>query len=357
MDDLLRAPIEPETHATCADCAMCKPADSPADPDAYYFNPRVKCCTFLPYLPSFLVGRILLDPDPALARGRMSVEARIAAGVGLTPLGLGRSAAQDVHDPGSGFGRDEGLLCPHYVQEGGVCGIWRHREAACTTFFCKHVRGAVGAAFWDALHHLLRAVEQALAWNCLEALDLGPAAVSFLLDAAGRSLDAVVARRPDGTFPPEGRRAIWGDWAGRERAFYEAAAGLVEAMSWGEILERGGPQVRLHASLVRAAHARLQVPAVTAGPLRLRPLVVAALGSASVRVTTYSASDPIIIPRDLFDALPRFDGRPAADALRLIEEEGGLQIEPAVVRRLLDFEVLVPSRDSTRDDPGPIAPA
>ena len=36
MGDLLRAPIEPETHATCADCAMCKPADSPADPDAQF---------------------------------------------------------------------------------------------------------------------------------------------------------------------------------------------------------------------------------------------------------------------------------------------------------------------------------
>ena len=214
-----------------------------------------------------------------------------------------------------------------------------------------------GAAFWNALHHLLRAVEQSLAWNCVEALDLGPAAVSCLLDAAGHSLDAVVARRPDGTFTPEGQRTIWGNWAGREGAFFEAAAGLVEAMSWGEILERGGPQVRLHASLVRDAHARLQVPSVAAGPLRLRPLGVAALGSASVRVTTYSGSDPISIPRDLFNALPRFDGRAAADAVRLIEEEDGLQIEPAVVRHLLDFEVLVPSPDSTRDDPGPIAPA
>jgi hypothetical protein len=357
MDELLRAPIEPEIHATCADCAMCKPADAPADPAAHYFNPRVKCCTFLPSLPNFLVGRILLDPDPGLAPGRASVEARIAAGVGLTPLGLGRSAAQDAHDPGSGFGHDEALLCPHYVQEGGLCGIWPHREATCATFFCKHVRGAAGAAFWNALHRLLQSVEQALAWHCLEALDVGPVAVSILLDAAGDSLDAVIARRPDGTFTPEGRRAIWGDWAGRERAFYEAAAGLVETMSWGEILERGGPQVRLHARRVSDAHARVQMPTVPAGPLRLRPLGVSVLGTASVRITTYSSHDPISIPRELFDALPRFDGRPTVEALRSIEEEDGLQVELAVVRHLLDFEVLTPSGESVRDELGPIPPA
>lgn len=344
MDELLPAPVESETHATCADCAMCQPADAPAEPNVHYFNPAVKCCTFLPALPSFLVGRILLDPDPGLAPGRASVEARIAAGVAVTPLGLGRPAAQDAHESGSGFGRDEALLCPHYVREDGTCGIWPHREATCTTFFCKHDRGAVGAAFWDALRHLLAAVEQALAWHCVEALDVGAAAVARLLDAAGR---------PNRDAPPEERAALWGTWSGRERAFYQAAARLVDGMSWAEILVCGGPQVRLHAGRVGAAQARLYTTAMPPGPLHLRSLHVTAISRSTVRITTYSGDDPLIVPRALFDVLPRFDGSPAADALRVIEEEDGLQVEPDVVRRLLDFDVLA----APDGPPGPAAPA
>jgi hypothetical protein len=252
MDDLLRAPIEAETTATCHDCAMCAAADAPADPDTHYFNPRVKCCTFLPHLRNFLVGRILLDPDPAMARGQRSVEARIAAGSGVTPLGLGRSGTSPASDEGSGFGRDEALLCPHYVREGGgLCGIWPHREATCATFFCKHDRGAVGAAFWQALRRLLEAVEQSLAWHCVEALDVGRA----------------------------------------------------------------------------------------------------------VRLVTYSGDDPLIVPRELHDVLPRFEGFSMNDALARLREEAGLEIDPAAVRRLIDFDVLAAAGESPDDGPEPATPA
>jgi hypothetical protein len=44
----------------------------------------------------------------------------------------------------------------------------------CTTWFCKHVRGRAGYAFWrDALLPLLRAVEHALAKWCVLELDIG----------------------------------------------------------------------------------------------------------------------------------------------------------------------------------------
>ena len=347
IDDLLGAPIEPETHATCADCAMSAPANAPPDPEAVYFNPRVKCCTFVPALPSFLVGRILRDRARERAHGRASVEARIATGIGLTPLGLGRSPAQ--HVPDASFGRDETYLCPHFVQQdGGICSIWHHREAVCTTFFCKFVRGAVGASFWSALRRLLEAIEQALAWQCVETLDVGAATVSLLLGAAGDARHDTVALRQDGTYAPADLRAIWGRWAGRERAFYEAAAGVVENLSWREIIERAGPQVRLRATLVREAHARLRAPAIPVGPLRRSPFVATALDPTTVRLTTYSGMDPITIPRALLDALPHFDERAAEPAIAAIEAEQGLEIDLDVVGRLVDFEVLVPAQ-TTRD--------
>ena len=349
IDDLLGAPIEPEAHATCADCAMCAPASAPPDPEAVYFNPRVKCCTFVPALPNSLAGRILRDPEHG-GRGRISVEARIATGIGVTPLGLGRSPAQ--HVPDSGFGQDEAFLCPHFVQQdGGICGIWAHREATCATFFCKFVRGAVGASFWSALQRLLEAIEQALAWQCLETLDLGGAAVSLLLGAGGDSRHGMVTQRQDGTYAPEDLRAMWGRWAGRERAFYVAAAGVVENMSWPEILERAGPRVRLRAQLVREAHARLRAPAIPAGALRRGLLVATTLDDATVRLATYRTTDPITIPRALFDALPHFDGRAAEPAIASIEAQQGLKIDLDVVGRLIDFDVLVSTHGATDAPP------
>jgi hypothetical protein len=341
MDELLGREIEPETNATCSDCAMCAPAGAPPDPTGLYFSPIVKCCTFRPVLPNFVVGRILRDAAPERARGRASVQARIAEGIVVTPLGLGRTTAQDC--PDQGFGRDEAFVCPHFVFEDGTCGIWPHREATCATFFCKVVRGSVGADFWAALHRLLDAAEQSLIWHCLETLDVGDDALARLLAPAGDARQPMVTPRPDGTYAPEDRRALWGRWAGREAALYEAAADVVERLSWRDVLERGGPELRLRARLARDAHARLRAPSTPPGPLRLGTFVVADFGPAEVRLVTYSASDPLSLPRELYDALPAFEGRAAADALAAIETDHGLAIEPGVVGRLIDYEVLVPA--------------
>lgn len=60
-----------------------------------------------------------------------------------------------------------------------------------------------------------------------------------------------------------------------------------------------------------------------------------------MRVTTYTAFDPLDLPRALFDALRYFDGRPTAQALRRIRAERGIHVQPDLVRRLVDFGVLV----------------
>jgi hypothetical protein len=54
------------------------------------------------------------------------------------------------------------------------------------------------------------------------------------------------------------------------------------------------------------------------------------------------ATDLLSLPPDLFEALQAFEGRSATRARETIAAEHGLDIEPAVVARLLDFEVLVP---------------
>ena len=116
MDALLRASVPPETRATCDDCAMCAPGA--AEPDTLYFNPRVKCCTYLPSLANYLVGGVLEENGAGSSGGRSTVERRIDAGVGVTPIGLERSKAYGLlyQNGAPGFGHAESLRCPHYLE-------------------------------------------------------------------------------------------------------------------------------------------------------------------------------------------------------------------------------------------------
>ncbi len=101
---------------------MCRPSP---ETGVAPFRPDVKCCSFFPHLPNFAVGGILNDTSPETDIGRHSVEARIAAKVGVTPFGLDAPAtyallyAQADH----AFGVARGLRCPHYIEAGGLCGI------------------------------------------------------------------------------------------------------------------------------------------------------------------------------------------------------------------------------------------
>lgn len=119
--------IPAETCATCSECARWAEEDSAGGVDSS-FGRDTKCCTFLPRLPNFLLGRILLDRDPESAAGHATVERRLAEQVGATPLGLGPSARHEVLYEssvlagGEAFGRARSLRCPYYLAD-GRCGI------------------------------------------------------------------------------------------------------------------------------------------------------------------------------------------------------------------------------------------
>jgi hypothetical protein len=44
----------------------------------------------------------------------------------------------------------------------------------------------------------------------------------------------------------------------------------------------------------------------------------------------------------VFAALGRFDGRPTASVIAEVAAQGGPVLEPALLRRLVDHEILVP---------------
>ncbi len=320
LRSFLGGPIPREPRTTCGDCAMLRPEPFH---DERRFERATKCCTFFPQLPSFLVGGLLLDEDPAIARGRERVRQRVVDGLHATPLGLGRPPIfLDLYTPDSSFGHAQALRCPYYIDEdGGLCGIWRHREATCATWFCKHERGRVGHHFWARLNELLKNAEHRLAW--VLALELG-------IDR-----DALLALEPapfDLRKDEDGDhyRGIWGPWAGRELEFYTETARRAAPLAWTDVRARCGAV--LDPYVARAEEAQRGLLDDTPLPEHARVAVYERLGSTGtrVRLRTYSEYNPLEVPVAVADALPQLASRPVA----------AVGIDEATLRQLLDYGVL-----------------
>ena len=353
MTELLGGAIPAETRATCDDCAMCKNVV----PGVESFNPAVKCCTYVPVLANFLVGQVLADPDGEAAVGRASVEARIAKRTAVTPLGLSRSTVPELlyrFGSAHGFGHSRALLCPHYIDEGGGrCGIWRHRNGVCSTWFCKHERGEIGAAFWQRTQELLSTIEEELAHWCVLELGIGHTALARLFPAIERTERPegfqLAASELDDVCDPAAYAASWGRWEGREADFFRACAGLMEGADFFEVMRRCGPEARIRAELVRAAWEHLSDPKL---PEKLRPgqLKVIRVDSGTCRMTTYSGFDPFEMPSAVFEALHYFDGRTTEEARGAIGAAGGPTLSTGLVRKMVDFGVLVPATEIGAED-------
>lgn len=348
MSLLLPGPIPAERNATCDRCAMVPPAGAAVEDSGLFFSPATKCCTYLPELSNFLVGRILSDRDPHSTEGRATVEARIAKGVGVTPLGLHRTAVYSLvyrSSPGS-FGHATSMRCPHYLEEGGRCGVWRHRESTCATWFCKYGRGWKGRTFWQRLHDTLGVAEDALRTHCLLELGLEMAALSDLFQP--RSLTQVVARNQglsasdvDGDIDPAVYDSAWGTWRGRERELFVTCAEIADPLTWTDIQPMGGVRLELLSRLLVEAYDAL-VSEVVPRRVRHRQLSVVYTSSEKVNVIGYSTMDPLRVPKQLLDVLHHFDGRPTEEVLDEIDAEHSLRIAPGVVRKLADFDLLSP---------------
>lgn len=199
--EILPGEVRGEPGSTCDDCAMCRERVAP-------FRMDVRCCGYLPELPNFTVGRILRDGTPA---GKASLRARLDGRIAVGPLGVGvppAYGAQWAHvERTTGFGSDPELACPHL--DGDRCGIWRFREAVCTTWFCRIDGEEAGRAFWLELRATLKELEQALArW----------------------------AARENGI--PDGRS--WGPWNDDREGWFLTCARSVEGLPWADVRRIGG---------------------------------------------------------------------------------------------------------------------
>jgi hypothetical protein len=329
LRDLLGGEVPAETEATCHDCAMAKP---PAPGEAGLFDRRMKCCTFYPSFPNYVVGRILAFESPM--RG-------IVAGTGVgtvTPLGVGGDPRYNLiyTQGGVDFGRDLSMRCPFLADVPGTgettCSVWPERPAPCATFYCRFVRGRRGAEFWTRMNHLMTAVEESLRWWCVLRSDLDREVVARLAD---RQRSGVA---PTATVPGD----LWGSLANRREAFFSEAADRVADLAWADVVRIGGSSVEVPARLVEDAYARLLAEDLP-GRLRVGEYRITAHGEDRVRIVGYHVYDPVEIPHELLKVLFRFDGSTPDEALRRLREEDGLTVDETTVRALLDQGILLPA--------------
>lgn len=321
---------------------------APAEATAYAFNPATKCCTYLPELPNFLVGALLSDPAVTPA-GRASVAARMAQGVGVTPLGLHKTPLYNIIYAGSStatFGQAMALRCPHYVEDAGACGIWQYRDAICSTWFCKHERGKVGAAFWRALSAFLRVIEIQLALRCAADAGAGPSTVVQALNTrsadAASMLGAELVSSQNDAFV----NTHWQQLPSDPETFYMRCYDIARHIAWSEIRAMGGEELRLRERVLLDAYEEL---VTTSLPERLAVGTVEAtrINADWYQVISYSGYDPVAIPSSVWNALAVFDGRPTAEALDdLPPETAQALLQNDLIHRLVENAVLA-SRSPT----------
>jgi Fe-S-cluster containining protein len=337
-----RAPIA-ETRATCDDCAMCDRSDksgtsepSPAL-DTAFFRPDLKCCTYHPTLPNYLVGAVLSDESSELAPGKTRLREKIARRIGVTPEWLAAprkylvllDAARE-----SSFGRSESLLCPYYERETGRCSIWRHRESVCATFFCKHSAGATGHAFWTALRRYLYHVERTLAGHAAKSVD--PSLVEPSLPRHALTREDLEDK------PARDYERTWGTWVHREEALYVACAEKVRSMGreeFARVVDDAGGTALLRAA--EAAYAAVASPELAPRLVRNDDMrVVPAAGG--VGVTTYSRYDSLFLTQDLYDLVGQFRDEPLGAEVERLEREHDVEIPASLLLELQLHGVLTP---------------
>lgn len=341
VDGILGGALPEETEATCDRCAMRPPDDGRVE-GAIYFG-ESKCCTYWPQLHSFLAGRILRDPSPELGPARAELERQVGTRLGVSPLGLaGPGWFWLLYDAvPDAFGRADRMRCPFFEAATGRCGVWRHRESTCATWFCKYRRGAVGLASWDALRRLLTHLERSLDLRCALALDLGADGLAAALAERARR-SATAQDLGDGMDAAPYAR-LWGRWAGRELDYYRSAAELVEALSPAEVLATGGAEAAALLAVARARLEKARDQELPPGPLVPGHRERLPGSGSSARVIAYRSFDPLELPAALLGALDRFDGRPTEEVVREIRTRDGLELTPDLLRLLVDVEVLVPT--------------
>lgn len=283
-----------EHRATCDACPQAAPEGS--EPDVHHpFDRDVRCCTYRPVLPNFLVGRALSRDDA----GSEKVRARIRAErEGVTAQGVYPPSRFRSMYTNEAFGRDTRLTCPYWVPGPLSCSIWRDRNAVCRTWYCLMTDGPRSYTLWNTVRDTLGTLEKTLA--------------AYL---------ARTGEPPQEPSHPE-------DWF----AWYEACHARLEAMTDAELLDEVALPERQGLEIALQVYGELHGHDV---PDRIFPMITwREIDGDHMWIQGYSRLDTVRVPTTfmaLFGQLVL--GAPWREALETVEAMG-ISFDDAFVEEL-----------------------
>lgn len=229
-DEVLGLPIE-ELKATCDACI-----------EVPKYKEDLKCCTFHPFLPNYLVGQILVDQKRTQTFVSEVMKHKISKREYALPLGIVAPISYQVEfnkDRHEHFGTIQDWLCPYYDQDQNRCGIWRNRGSVCTTFYCKSSKGAKGKKFWKEALDYLSYVEMALAEEALVYLDFSPRQISDQLEFINR-FEGTEEELASNSMELKQARKIWNGYFDDQEGFYIKALEIVKSFDKRQMAESMG---------------------------------------------------------------------------------------------------------------------
>jgi Fe-S-cluster containining protein len=296
LGELLDLPVPTEPESTCSNCPMCEKSPKNALPVNKCFNNQTKCCTFFPKLPNYLVGAIL--NDAGLPEGQRRISGRLTLGHGVSPWGVvadGRYALLFANSK-DGFGRSESLLCPYYQKDSGGCSVWTHREAVCSTFFCKHEGGKLGKNFWMAFKRYIILLEQRLAEYALMRVlpDSLPQQVDKLQESARTA--SLSREELDGLpLDPRELHDRFGSYAGRETDLYRDCHAAIASLKADDLPSILGVEGEIRRRALLKAHHLLYKEKIPTHAKFNSECTIRKLKNGSFQLVSYSKFNPLIV--------------------------------------------------------------
>lgn len=188
------------------------------------YSPTIKCCTYFPQIPNFMLGLALKD-DACRESVLEIIEAGwvLPEGTIQPPIGVQLFADEYVKDR---FGSSVLLRCPFLDKEHHNCRVYAYRSAVCASFFCENEHGDPGDNYWEALQEFVRQAEIALyQWAMTEA-GIDSVLYNQRLDSLADKLPSL-HKEDNGSWAKWVREYLFGDFFGKEVVFLEKCAQLV----------------------------------------------------------------------------------------------------------------------------------
>ncbi len=329
-----------EQQATCDNCVMLAPKDAEKSRERDFFHPDIKCCTYHPRMPNFLVGAILTDATPEGAEGARRVRQIIAGRTGVTPEFVGPSRKYNaLLDAGrvNGFGRSMVMRCPYFHAENKNCTIWRYRKSDCAVFYCKYDAGADGQAYWRGVGSYWHMLETRAA--ALVAKRVSEAVQQPSWPVERMSIEELEDRPPNA----DDYQRWWGPFVGKEEDFFRACFTEATALTdedGRDLLSDADAKRRL--TIITDAHAQLTKPAFP-DRLKVNPELDTFEGPGGVKIVAgYSRYQPTALPEIIFSLLCKFDGTaPVADVQKRILDEDGADFADGLVLTMFQQRILI----------------